>query len=238
MKTRRDAPLARKRLGQAILLPLVGLAALAGGGLTVADGHALAVGAALAAGTVVLIAREFRQSRTAESLAYPLAGGTLGVVFATSLVRGLVSPGTAPASVEYAEHRPRRTPWSLGIILAVQAGLSLSLVWTNTAFGDEALYLWAGRIELAKWLHGTSLVAGAFTDGHALNFQAYFSGAPQIYPPLGALAVNVGGLAGARILSLGFMLTATVALYFMATKLFGKTPAIIACGLWAVSEPC
>ena len=103
VKAHREAPLARKRLQQAILLPLVGLAGLAGAGLAVVDGRALAVGAALAAGTVVLMAREFRQSRTAESLAYPLAGGALGIVFATSLVRGLVSPGIAPDSVDYAE---------------------------------------------------------------------------------------------------------------------------------------
>ena len=72
VKTHRDAPLARKRLGQAILPPLVGLAALASAGLAVVDGHAFAVAAALAAGLAVLMAQEFRQSRTAESLAYPL----------------------------------------------------------------------------------------------------------------------------------------------------------------------
>ena len=53
VKAHRDAPLAHKRLQQAILLPLVGLAGLLGAGLAVVDGHALAVGAALAAGTVV-----------------------------------------------------------------------------------------------------------------------------------------------------------------------------------------
>ena len=48
------------------------------------------------------------------------------------------------------------------------------------------------------------------------QFPAYFSGAPVIYPPLGALADSVGGLAGARILSLVFMLGATVALWATA----------------------
>ena len=44
-------------------------------------------------------------------------------------------------------------------------------------------------------------------------FSSYFSGAPVIYPPLGALADSVGGLAGARLLSLAFMLGATVLLW-------------------------
>lgn len=35
----------------------------------------------------------------------------------------------------------RRVPLPLAIVLVVQAALSLRLVWSNTAFGDEALYL-------------------------------------------------------------------------------------------------
>ena len=41
-------------------------------------------------------------------------------------------------------------------ICAVQAALSLTLVWSNTAYTDEADYLWVGRLEIAHWLHGTS----------------------------------------------------------------------------------
>jgi hypothetical protein len=95
-------------------------------------------------------------------------------------------------------------------------------VWSNTAFADEALYLWAGRLEWAHWLHGTPIPA----------FPAYFSGALAVYPPLGALANDVGGLAGARMLSLFFMMGATCCLYGTAQRLFGRTAALIAASLF------
>jgi hypothetical protein len=118
-------------------------------------------------------------------------------------------------------------PWPLLCILAVQAVLSLRLVWSNTAFEDEALYLWAGHQEWSHWLHGTTI----------LPFATYFSGAPVIYPPIGALADSIGGLAGARILSLGFMLGATTFLYFTAKRLTSRRAALFAAGLFAVPGP-
>jgi len=93
-------------------------------------------------------------------------------------------------------------------------------------FGDEANYLWQGHLQWAHWLHGYPIPASFFD-----------SGAPQIYPPLGALADSVGGLAAARILSLCFMLGATVLLYLTASRLFGTRAAIIGSALWALSEP-
>ena len=96
------------------------------------------------------------------------------------------------------------------IVLAVQAALSVRLVWADTAFQDEATYLWAGHLEWAHWLHGTPIPP----------FPTYFSGAPVIYPPLGALADSVGGLAGARVLSLVFMLGATALLWATAGRLY------------------
>jgi Dolichyl-phosphate-mannose-protein mannosyltransferase len=61
------------------------------------------------------------------------------------------------------------------------------------------------------------------------------SGAPLIYPPLGALASDIGGLAGARIFSLLLMLGATWLLYSSASRLFGRRAAVSASALWAVS---
>ena len=84
--------------------------------------------------------------------------------------------------------RIRFIPLPLVAILIAQAALSLRLVRSSTAYTDEALYLWAGHLEWAHWLHGTTLPA----------FPTFFSGAPVIYPPLGALADSIGGLAGAR----------------------------------------
>jgi 4-amino-4-deoxy-L-arabinose transferase-like glycosyltransferase len=136
------------------------------------------------------------------------------------------------------ESRDRRTAWSssvssfvpvvsLAVILIVQAVLSLKLTWSNTAFSDEALYLWAGHLELAHWLHGTPIPA----------FPTYFSGAPVIYPPLGALADSLGGLAGARILSLCFILGATALLWATTSRLFGHRAGFFAAGLWAFLGP-
>ena len=47
----------------------------------------------------------------------------------------------------------------------------------------------------------------------------------------------MGGLAGARILSLAFMVAATVLVYRTASRLLGSTEAAIAAALWALSEP-
>jgi hypothetical protein len=140
---------------------------------------------------------------------------------------------SAPAVAEAAgaSHRAQRTArlhvaasWPLLAVLAVQAALSLRLVGADTAFEDEAEYLWAGHLEWAHVLHGTPLP----------QFSAYFSGAPVIYPPLGALADSVGGLAAARILSLVFMLGATTVLWATAGRLFGRRSAFFAAALFAI----
>ena len=95
-------------------------------------------------------------------------------------------------------NRMQRTGWNnrslllLMIILTIQAVLSLRLVWSNTAYIDEATYLWAGHLEIAHWLHGAPVPL----------FQTWFSGAPVVYPPIAAVADSLGGLIGARILSL------------------------------------
>ena len=116
----------------------------------------------------------------------------------------------------------RPFPFSVPLlmVLSLQTVLSLRLIWSQTAFNDEALYLWAGHLELAHILHGTPLPA----------FQSYFSGAPVVYPPLGALADSLGGLAAARILSLAFMLGATVLLYGTTRQLFGRRAGEMAAG--------
>jgi hypothetical protein len=114
--------------------------------------------------------------------------------------------------------------WLLYVVLALQAALTLRLVWANTAFQDEALYLWAGHLEWAHWLHGNPIP----------HFPDYFSGVPLLYPPLGALANHFGGLAGARLLSLAFMLIATVLLHGTTRRFFGYAAANFAALLFAV----
>ena len=135
------------------------------------------------------------------------------------------------ATASHRAERPSRlrvfANWPLLAVLAVQTALSLWLVRADTAFEDEAEYLWAGHLEWAHVLHGIPLP----------QFASYFSGAPVIYPPIGALADSVGGLTGARILSLAFMLGATVALWATTNRLFGQRAAFFAAALFAVSGP-
>jgi hypothetical protein len=120
--------------------------------------------------------------------------------------------------------RPRPAPWwPLLVVLAVQAVLSLRLVWSATAFQDEALYLRAGHLEWAHWLHQAPVP----------GFPAYFSGAPVLYPPLAAAADSLGGLAAARLLSLCFMLGVTGLLWASTARLYGRRAALLASGLFA-----
>lgn len=114
-------------------------------------------------------------------------------------------------------------PWPLLGILAVQVWLSLRLVHLDTAFTDEALYLWVGHQDFAWLLHGTQ----------DPPFASYMSGSPVVYPPIGALADSIAGLAGARILSLCFMLIASSLLWLSASRLYGTLAAFFAVALWA-----
>ena len=111
-------------------------------------------------------------------------------------------------------------------ILGVQAVMSLRL--ENTAFEDEALYLYAGRMELAHMLHGAAVQG---------DYASYFPGAPVLYPVLAAALNAVGGLALARALSLAEMLAVTVLLHSITRSLFNQRIAVYAAALFAVSEP-
>jgi hypothetical protein len=152
--------------------------------------------------------------------------------------RAAANPRRLPATVTQASlegepvpsgHRLSHLPafLTLIVILTVQATMSARLIGRYTAFNDEALYLWAGRLEWSHWLHGTPVPL----------FQTYFSGAPAIYPPLGALVDSIGGLAGARLLSLCFMLGATTLLWSTASRLYNRRTATFAAGLWAILGP-
>jgi Dolichyl-phosphate-mannose-protein mannosyltransferase len=124
---------------------------------------------------------------------------------------------------------PRRTWVSracLLAILAIQAALSLRL--QNTAFEDEALYLYAGHLEVAHLLHGAALQG---------DFATYFSGAPVLYPVLGAMADSFGGIAAARAVSLVEMLATTAMLYGLSRRLFNERAGLCAAIVFAVAGP-
>lgn len=115
---------------------------------------------------------------------------------------------------------------SLLAILCLQAALSLRL--HNTAFEDEALYLYVGRLETAHLLHGAALPG---------SYAAYFSGAPVLYPVLAAALNAVGGLALARALSLLEMLAITALLYSCTRFLFNERTALCSAALFSVAMP-
>ena len=133
-------------------------------------------------------------------------------------------PGAEPADVA----RRRRTRVSrillLGI-LVLQAILSLRL--HNTAFEDEALYIYSGHMELQHLLHGTALQG---------QYASYFSGSPVLYPVAAGFLNGLGGLTAARMFSLAEMLSITALLYSMSRRLFNERIALCAAVLFSVCE--
>ncbi|WP_238431720.1 ArnT family glycosyltransferase [Streptomyces cavernae] len=110
-------------------------------------------------------------------------------------------------------------------ILMVQAGLSLRL--RGTAFQDEALYIAAGHYELDNLVNGTKT---------PVDFAAYFSGHPKLYPVLAALVDTQFGLTGVRVMSLLFMLAATGLLYSLTRRLFNLRAGLGAAALFSVLQ--
>lgn len=122
----------------------------------------------------------------------------------------------------------RRTLVSRAVLLVILIGQALlTLRMHNTAFEDEALYLYSGHMEIGHLLHGSALQG---------SYSSYFSGAPVLYPVLAAAADDVGGLAAARTLSLLEMLAVTALLYSMTRQLFNERVALCAAALFSVTE--
>ena len=118
---------------------------------------------------------------------------------------------------------PWSAPWPLLLILGLQTALSIPLITSRQIFGDEALYSYSGHQMLAHWLTGQPVQ----------DFENYFSGAPAAYPPLAAIADHLGGLAAVRTLSLLFILGATILLFLITSRLFGRTAGYFAALLFA-----
>ncbi len=107
----------------------------------------------------------------------------------------------------------------------MQAVLTLRL--SNSAFEDEALYLYAGHAEIAQLFHGAPDYGG---------FAGYFSGAPTLYPVLAAAVDSLFGLTGVRAMSLLFMLGANGLLYSFTRRLFNERAGLCAAVLFAFAQ--
>ena len=175
------------------------------------------------------------------------AGGTAAAALPTFVladaVTQILAAVEAPVEADQAAARPRqadyepvepykptrrRTVVSRTILLGIvclQAIMSLRL--RNTAFQNEALYLYSGRLELDHVLHGASLYG---------NFSSYFPVAPVLYPVAAAALNDVGGLAMARALSLVEMLATTAMVYSIARRLFNERAALCAIALFSVTQ--
>ncbi len=115
--------------------------------------------------------------------------------------------------------------WPLLWILAFQALFSWILL-QNTAFQDEALYVYAGRQIWQAWLGGPPLYD---------PYSYYFSGDPYFYPLIGGALDRLGGLELARAFSLLCMLLVTICGYYVTKKLFNQRSAVFA-ALFFVSQ--
>ena len=157
---------------------------------------------------------------------WPRPAVDAGAAGSTSRVLPRGKHRTGPIRVSQAN---RRRTWVsravLAAILLVQAALSLRM--SNTAFEDEALYLYSGHLEIAHLLHGAALQG---------DYASYFSGAPVVYPVLGAAADSIGGLGAARTVSLLAMLATTGLLYSLTRRLFNERVGLCAAVIFSVTE--
>ena len=99
-----DSPLAIRRLRQSITLPLLAIAGVAGAAAATAYGHGTALAGIVLGCAAVLAVHQVARSRSLESVAYPVVGLALGLVFTTGLVTNLIRSG--PAAVDCSSSRP------------------------------------------------------------------------------------------------------------------------------------
>ena len=113
--------------------------------------------------------------------------------------------------------------WPLTLILAMQAIISVATLH-NTAFQDEALYLYAGRQIFRYWMGGPVPLD---------HYAYYFSGYPGVYPVIGGVLDMIGGLELARSFSLFCMMGVNAIIYYSTQKFFQRPAAIFASATYA-----
>ena len=115
----------------------------------------------------------------------------------------------------------------LTAILVLQGVVTVALA-RNTAFQDEANYLYAGRQTFEAWL-GAPLVLQPWAS--------YLSGYPYVYPLLAGILDMQFGLEAVRLLSLAWMMLATTVVYSAAGSLYDRESAFYAAAIYAVQGP-
>ncbi len=106
----------------------------------------------------------------------------------------------------------------LPFILALQSIIAL-VTLHNTAFQDEALYLFAGRQIVHSWFGGPPVVE---------PYAQYFSGYPSLYPALAGVLDMAGGVEAARFFSLVCILGVTTCVFYLTRHLFDDGSALFA----------
>lgn len=117
--------------------------------------------------------------------------------------------------------------WSLPLILLFQALLSVVLL-RNTAFQDEALYLFAGQDIVHGWLH---------LPNFPVQWTYFLSGYAYFYPVIGGALAMLGGVELARMFSLLGVLVANLCVYSMTQYFFDRNSALLASILFAFQAP-
>ena len=129
----------------------------------------------------------------------------------------------APESLRHRRVWPRLP---MLLIVVVQSAISLRL--HNTAYRDEALYIYEGHQIIANLLHGTPLPDDPY---------AYFSGSPDVYPVLAASVDHIGGLTLVRLMSLAFMLVATFSVRSVCRSIAGQTSGTVGALIFGLAGP-
>ena len=113
------------------------------------------------------------------------------------------------------------------LILAFQ-GVVAWLLLQNTAFQDEALYIYAGRQILQAWLGGPPLLN---------DYSYFFSGNPYVFPLIAGALDMLGGLELVRLFSTICMLIVTASGYYVTKTLFNRSSAIFAAIFFVCQGP-
>lgn len=113
----------------------------------------------------------------------------------------------------------------LGVICAGFVVNTLRIDENRNPFQDEGLYLFMGHRMIDHILSGVTVTEYP---------GSYFSGAPGLYPVVGALADSVDGVPAARLVSLVFICIAVIATYGIGRELFGNVSGLLGAGAFAL----